>query len=106
MKRTICTLVAIATLGGVSNSANALTTRGSSSCGEWVSEGSRYGMTWLLGYLSGLAMGTGHDVLSGTDHKSIELWMTNYCKANPLSNIADGGEEIFFALLKKKNGLK
>lgn len=68
---------------------------GSSSCGRWTtvrrerSEGHAWGYEqWLLGYISGVAVGNGHpDVfnpLSGTDLDGVWAWVDNYCRTNPL----------------------
>jgi hypothetical protein len=92
----------------ITQTTHAITVRGLRSCGIWVEEESkdspgRMGnQTWLIGYISGLAIGTGKDVLKGTENTSLFLWMTNYCRANPLKDIGDGGAELYFELLKKQ----
>lgn len=88
-------------------SASALTVRGSRSCGNWVQDrtlGDHAGLPsrlWLLGYLSGVVAHSGKDVLKNADNASIYLWMDNYCKANPLSDISDGGSVLFLELVKR-----
>lgn len=113
MKKTICTLLAAATLGGVSGSASAVTIRGFSSCGEWVEEHSPIPKStdervsqefWLLGFLSGVAALSEDDILRGTDNASLYLWMTNYCKANPLNSVGKGAGALYFEL-KEKMGI-
>lgn len=61
---------------------------------------------WLVGYLSGIADGTGKDFLQGSDVKSIEKWMDNYCKANPSGHTEDGAGALVKELMKKKGLLK
>ena len=88
--------------------ARAITIRGAESCGIWVKERQEKKIStfihqrWLAGYLSGIAVGNGKDVLKGTDNESIFLWMDNYCQANPLKDIADGSEVLFLELVKQK----
>ena len=83
-----------------------VTVRGASSCGKWVEDRQNktdlYGRAWLLGFLSGLSSGAGADVLKGTDNKSLYLWLENYCRKNPLSDISDGGHDLFSELAKRK----
>lgn len=54
-----------------------------------------------LGYLSGLAMQSDKDVLAGLDAPSLYLWVTNYCKANPLETTTNAGYILFLELSKK-----
>jgi len=87
--------------------AKAQTVRGSRSCGSWVSERALGSIdlaieTWLLGYLSGLAVGTGKDFIKGTDNPSIFLWVDNYCRANPLKSLHEAGLNLHFELIKQK----
>lgn len=81
--------------------------RGSRSCGDWASSEQSsmnkvVSVTWLVGYLSGLAWESNKDFLRGTDNPSIELWMDNYCKANPLKHISDGANELAAELIRQK----
>jgi hypothetical protein len=86
--------------------ARAIEVRGIRSCGEWVSDNKTLALgnqTWLLGYLSGIAVATGKQVLNGTDNQSIYLWVDNYCRANPLKSLPDAGNALYFELVKQKN---
>lgn len=88
--------------------ASATTTVGAPSCGSWVSERAK-GQTmmtlaeqnWLVGYLSGVAVGAASDFLKGTDNASLFLWVDNYCRANPLKNLAAAGTELAVELDKQ-----
>lgn len=82
--------------------------RGAPSCGEWVAHreksdtlalGNGY---WLLGYLSGIAVGTGKEFLSGTDNSAINAWMDKYCQAHPLKDLSSGGSALAAELLKSR----
>jgi hypothetical protein len=108
MKKTLGMLAVGLMLSGVVNTASAVTIRGASSCGDWVQEQNKNSdwntnHTWLIGYLTGIAIGTNKDFLKGTDNPSIYLWMDNYCRQNPLKDMADGGLDLFFELKKQKN---
>lgn len=87
----------------------AVDTRGARSCGVWIKErqpnggGGISSQTWLVGYLSGLAVGLGKDFMKGTDNDSIYLWVDNYCRANPLEHLLSAGEELATELIRKKN---
>ena len=82
------------------------------SCGEWVVHREKSdtlalsNASWLVGYLSGLAVGSGKDYLSGTDNVSIYRWMDNYCRANPLRDLSYGGNALAAELAKRKESPK
>jgi hypothetical protein len=89
----------------ISETTLAVQIRGFASCGEWVTERERErgGRTaqglvyqsWLIGYLSGLASGTGKEVIKDLDNPSIFLWVDNYCRANPLKRTFEAAEELY-----------
>jgi hypothetical protein len=84
---------------------SAVMVRGGASCGQWVSEegvSKALNQLWLLGYLSGLVAYSDKDALKGTDSPSIFLWMDNYCKANPLKRVDEGGQDLYLELVKQK----
>lgn len=80
---------------------------GGSDCGEWIRSPSESKRHWLSGYMSGL--NTMHYFNDNKDDplnkinsaQQIFLWMDNYCKANPLKRVSDGGETLFIELMKK-----
>jgi hypothetical protein len=87
--------------------------RGERSCGRWLetrpsgvdrNNGEAVVATegWLVGFMAGLAMGTGRDALRGTDLPSMAAWVDNYCKANPLDGLSNAGEALFFELAKRR----
>ena len=59
-------------------------------------------LSWVLGYLSGWAMSSGKEIIQGVDNASISLWITNYCHANPLDDVADAGYQLGNTILKRK----
>ena len=78
------------------------------SCGEWVVHREKSdtlalgNASWLLGYLSGIAVSSGRDYLSGTENSSIYKWMDNYCRSNPLRDLSSGGNALAAELAGKK----
>ncbi|RYH67703.1 MAG: hypothetical protein EON54_03810 [Alcaligenaceae bacterium] len=77
-------------------------------CGVWVKDRTEKGWnetadrSWLTGFLSGLAIESEKDVLRTVNAESIYLWMDNYCRANPLKQLATGGQVLFEELSKGK----
>lgn len=82
--------------------------RGTPSCGEWIAHRKESdtlalsNTSWLVGYLSGLAVGADRNFLPGTDNTAIFSWMDNYCRSNPLKDIGSGGAALMAELLVKK----
>ncbi len=91
----------------IATNANALATIGDRSCGQWSTRtqnpyeqiGSG---NWLMGMMTGLAVGTSKDVLADTDGDSMMLWMDNYCRAHPLDRIGTAATVLYFELLARK----
>ena len=73
-------------------------------CSQWLQ---RPNKTWLIAYLSGLNYGsmnasiTNKDALKGLSPGQIYLWMDNYCKANPLEDVAVGAWALYVDLATK-----
>src|SRR5437867_798159 len=106
--RTLALALLMLVFNGMAANANVML-RGTPSCGLWIQERDRnrhsdasYLNGWLVGYLSGAAVHSNKDIIRGTDNASIEAWMDNYCRANPLMNLADGAEALFDELVKHK----
>ena len=59
---------------------------------------------FLLGFLSGLAMGIQKDFLKYVDASAVFIWTDNYCKANPTDGLIRAGI-MFKNEMIKKNGL-
>ncbi|CAB3763107.1 hypothetical protein [Paraburkholderia solisilvae] len=111
VRKTAAAIVMALTLIATSDAhAQGVIIRGASSCGQWTeahkspdpSISSVAMERWLIGYLSGLALGTKKDIIKDTDNASIFQWITNYCNANPLDNVADAGETLWTELIKRK----
>jgi len=65
---------------------------GTRSCGKWLAEKNDPGAhfintAWVLGFISGIGY-LGRE-LKQTDSHAIDAWIDNYCRSNPLSDIAD-----------------
>ncbi len=77
-------------------------------CGTWLSSSNTPVSalkSWLAGYLSGLNAAVGdakHDPLEKlSSANQVFAWMDNYCRANPLKMVSDGGAQLYLEL---KNG--
>jgi hypothetical protein len=92
---------------GIHMHAGAITVFGSRTCGDWIQNKNEGGVAdaaqgnWLMGYMSGIAIGTGEDVLSNTSAASMELWVSNYCAKNPLDRVSRAGTMLFFEMKKR-----
>jgi hypothetical protein len=98
-------LLAVILTIGLCHEADAITVIGVgavSSCGTWEtarSSGYSFGYEqWVVGFLSGVAMASGNDFLSGTDADGIWKWIDRYCAAHPLDMIATAASELLSTL--------
>ena len=95
-----CILMASSIIAVSSPIEGGVEARQAPSCGEWISHREKSdtlslgNTSWLLGYLSGLVVGSGKDFLSGTDNASIYKWTDSYCRTNPLKNLSSGGTAL------------
>ena len=97
-------------LSCAANEANAVTVLGRHTCGEWVlhhqaDSNSVEGVSeegWLPGYLSGFAFASNKNFLSGADPLSLLLWVSNYCRDNPIDYLADAAAALAYELIKRK----
>ena len=81
-------LIAAMAVAGVVNTAAGVEAVGNRTCSLWLAHMGRASNTswtqiaaqqWLAGYLSGLAQGTGIDVLHGVDMEAVYASMDQYC---------------------------
>ena len=78
------------------------------SCGEWVVNREKStamalgNASWLLGFLSGIAIDSGKNILTGNDNAAIYKWMDAYCRNNPLRDVSSGGSALAAELGAKK----
>ncbi|MGF6837094.1 hypothetical protein QF001_000961 [Paraburkholderia youngii] len=87
----------------VAHTSFALSTLGNPSCGMWVKRKTDQlvdmgNTSWLMGFMTGIAVGTGVDMLANADGESLELWMDNYCQAHPLDNVGTGAAALAIEL--------
>lgn len=95
-----------------SSPANALTTRGSPTCNEWLSDAkldqgaNAWRVTadhfWLLGYLSGLSVAMGIDILKETDNDVLYQWMDRYCAAHIFRSLNEAADEYARTVIKQR----
>ena len=91
----------------VSNEAMSVSTLGTLSCDKWLSDrdAQKQGaaiteQVWIVGYLSGLAVGGGRNFWnkSSADEltpDAVFLWVDNYCSVNPQEGLAEAGHVLF-----------
>lgn len=85
---------------------------GVSSCGKWVSSAEdpmlRLGyLSWVLGYVSAVNATEARQqrlrldqALRRTDGDALEIWIANYCQANPLKQLSEGADALIRELMK------
>ena len=107
MNKKVATLTVALALSTTGN-AQAVDVVGTRSCGAWVANSREAGFaqatdqTWLVGYLSGIAIGMSKDFLKDIDSPSIYLWVDSYCQAHPLLRIDNAGTALALELIKQK----
>jgi len=82
-----------------------ITTIGNIDCGKWIKRKNHpmeelRTISWLSGFMTGLNFGDQfrNDPLKRVSADQIALWMDNYCRANPLRSVANGGEILMMEL--------
>lgn len=75
---------------------------GAPTCGDWIKTPSQAKKSWLWGFMSGLNLlndyldRTPKDPLDQLDSaQQMNLWMDNYCQANPLETVSRGGAILY-----------
>jgi hypothetical protein len=103
------TMAIVVALVMTSATAEAVTVRGSRSCGRWLEyhqTGNQFGSEaveeWFVGYLSGLALAWQKDFIIGNDNASLFAWLDNYCRSNPLNYLDDAGPTLARELIRRK----
>ncbi|WP_157776342.1 hypothetical protein [Burkholderia stabilis] len=78
-------------------------------CGKWVEDHTDKKSwrtivedEWLAGFLSGEAVSLDVDILANTDLTSLALWVTNYCKSNPLSDSFEAALTLANEIARKR----
>jgi hypothetical protein len=71
---------------------------GKNSCGEFVASDTQVVyLSWAVGYISGQnsrSVGAQRQVGNGWDQASIQLWLDDYCRANPLTMFANAVDAL------------
>ena len=92
-------------------SAQDVTVRGAGTCQAYLDAKRNYAegenqalnqLTWLLGYLSGLAAATHVDILgNGDSAESIPTWVDIYCHRYPSNYLSDAGD-LYYKFRKER----
>ncbi len=106
--RTIVIAIGLALWATGASAEYAVLGPGNRSCGYWEQQrrtGNAYGLqAWVLGYLTraNYDEGRNRDLTAGTDAQGIFVWIDNYCRANPLKDVAAAAEHLVETLEKRK----
>jgi len=93
-------------------SASAAQTRGATTCDQWLADDKNNGWEivsdhfWLLGYLSGLAVGLNKDFLVGSSNDSLYTWMDDYCQTNWSKGIGEAAQDLAHERIKQQQDEK
>ncbi len=101
-------VAAVAALGMalLAADAGAVATRGGVTCAQWLQDkkADAWEITadqfWLLGYLSGLAVGLNQDFLRSQSNDAIYSWIDNHCLANPTQGLGEAANALASELIK------
>lgn len=82
---------------------------GTKTCGQVVSDfekgdwGKLSNSIWVGGYLTAInsEVFSGADVAKGTDPAARDLWIYNYCKANPLNSLYRATDDLVTELTRR-----
>ena len=83
---------------------------GTKSCGDVVADfkeggpGKLSNSIWIAGYLTAVNehIATRSNIAAGTDAEAWNLWVNNYCSANPLETLASSATALFSELSKRR----
>lgn len=109
--RKVFLMLLLGVMCGSALSAEPVNIIGKFSCGSWVKARvdkdweTLVQRSWLHGFLTGIAIESKHNFLSGTDSDSIALWVDGFCNANPLEDVGTAGI-VLAAELKQRNSYK
>jgi hypothetical protein len=101
-------LVIVLATTAIQASAQNVTVRGSGTCQAYLdakrnsAQEAVKNLTWLLGYMSGLAVATQTDVLGKGDNGDFMLtWVDTYCQLYPAKYLSDAGD-LYYRFLKEQ----
>jgi hypothetical protein len=100
-------LAATFVLTAMQASAEDVTVRGSQTCQAYLDakrnsvQEAVKDLTWLLGYMSGLAVGTHVNILGNDNADSMLKWLDIYCQAYPAKYLSDAGD-LYYRFLKEQ----
>jgi hypothetical protein len=105
----------------LSSEANAVTGIGDRSCAKWVHDRDAAKQinaspddiweeladdSWLLGFLTGVAVESYSNYLEQPDVDFINVWVDNYCAQHPRHNLAVASHQLYLDLSAKMNQFK
>jgi hypothetical protein len=93
--------------------AHAVTGYGDRSCSKWIRDRAAAkqqdpseeviweqlaDQTWLMGYLTGLAVARRSDYLKKPDYETLNAWIDNYCTKNPRDSLGTASTALYNGL--------
>jgi hypothetical protein len=106
----VLTLLSVVLSKSIANPNSEVVTQGIIDCGQWVEARSVRKAAifegYLIGMMNGMALGSTINLWGyqgrNTSREQVSLWMDNYCRTNPLSNITAGVNYLADELTKGK----
>lgn len=81
---------------------------GQPSCGDWLAPSHTVSEVrmdaWMVGYMSGLNANETDikaDVLGNVDVPSMRVYITNYCRRNPLDKVGKAANALYLDLIRR-----
>ena len=109
--KSVLAVAAIWTLWSPPVDAQTIQGFGANTCGSWVQEHRKDSIiagaqnSWMTGFLSAYNVygpqATRSIAGRGSDYQGVEVWMTNYCAAHPLDNIAQAAVVLVQTLVDR-----
>jgi hypothetical protein len=102
-------LATVLAITAMQANAQGVTVRGAGTCQAYMDAKARNNvqdavkdLTWLLGYMSGLAAATHVNILGPDDNaESMLKWVDTYCQLYPAKYLSDAGD-LYYRFLKEQ----
>ncbi len=109
MRKLTTSITLLLLLGSMTAYADDLIIRASPACADWTKgrqidkgRGAMVQTSWLMGYLSGLAMGSETDIFkNAAPNESLFLWMDHYCESYTTNTIGEGANVLYWEMIRK-----
>jgi hypothetical protein len=93
---------AAALLTGVAQAKTIMGSGAAGTCGMFVVDTDKLSqLSWAMGWLSRASLMHTGDMLAPIDRSGLQVWLENYCRANPLERFANAVEMLEAELAKR-----